>query len=208
MIEPPRLASIRRRATACAMKKAARTLSAKMTSKSSTLTSISAAGRLVPALLTRTSNGCAAMIARRTASRSVTSSWSASALSPRATIACAAASISSRVRAASVTCAPACASADAAASPMPRPPPVTATEGRRFGEVDHHAPMSCTVMPARQSLVGGTREEKQVAIGVLDDEGLGTPGLLPQSLKEDDACRLKFQEQLLDRCVRIDTHVG
>jgi len=47
MIEPPRLASIRRRATACAMKKAARTLSAKMTSKSSTLTSIRAAGRLV-----------------------------------------------------------------------------------------------------------------------------------------------------------------
>src|SRR5262249_47348854 len=52
------------------------------------------------------------------------------------------------------------------------------TEGGRFGEIDHHAPMFCTVMPERQSLVGGTREEKQVAVGVLDDEGLGTPGLL------------------------------
>jgi hypothetical protein len=44
--------------------------------------------------------------------------------------------------------------------------------------------MFCTVMPARQSLVGGTREEKQVAVGILDDEGLGAPGLLPQRLKE------------------------
>jgi hypothetical protein len=68
--------------------------------------------------------------------------------------------------------------------------------------------MSCTAMPARQSLVGGTREEKQVAIGVLDDEGLRTPGLLPERLKEGDACRLKFQEQLLDLFVRIDSHVG
>jgi hypothetical protein len=68
--------------------------------------------------------------------------------------------------------------------------------------------MSCTVMPARQSLVGGTREEKQVAIGVLDDKSLGTPGLLPQRLKEGDACRLKFQEQLIDLFVRIDSHVG
>jgi len=42
-------------------------------------------------------------------------------------------------------------------------------------------------MPARQSLVGGTREEKQVAVWILDDEGLGAPGLLPQRLKEGDA---------------------
>ncbi len=68
--------------------------------------------------------------------------------------------------------------------------------------------MSCTAMPARQSLVGGTREEKQVAIGVLDDEGLRTPGLLPERLKEGDACRLKLQEQLLDLFVRIDSQVG
>jgi hypothetical protein len=40
------------------------------------------------------------------------------------------------------------------------------------------------VMPARQSLVGGAREEKQVAVRVLDDEGLGPPRLLPQRLKE------------------------
>src|SRR3981189_311151 len=59
MIEPARLASSSRRATACAAKKAARTLSAKMASKSSTLTSIRSAGRLVPALLTSTSNGSA-----------------------------------------------------------------------------------------------------------------------------------------------------
>ena len=39
MIEPGSFASISRSATACAMKNAARTLSAKMASKSSTLTS-------------------------------------------------------------------------------------------------------------------------------------------------------------------------
>ena len=39
MIEPGSFASISRSATVCAMKKAARTLSAKMKSKSSTLTS-------------------------------------------------------------------------------------------------------------------------------------------------------------------------
>src|SRR5882757_4059775 len=59
------------------------------------------------------------------ASTFVTSSTRAAAVSPRARIADAAASISARVRAASVTCAPAAASADAAASPMTRPPPVT-----------------------------------------------------------------------------------
>ena len=55
----------------------------------------------------------------------LTSRVMASARSPRSRMACAAASISAVVRAASVTCAPACASAEAAASPMPRPPPVT-----------------------------------------------------------------------------------
>ena len=79
MIEPGRLASISRRATACAMKKAARTLSPMMTSKSSTVTSTSIFGRLVPALLTRMSNGSACAIAPRAASMSVTSSASASA---------------------------------------------------------------------------------------------------------------------------------
>ena len=96
-----------------------------MTSKSSMLTSISSFGRLVPALLTRMLNGCAWPIAACIAARSVTSSTSASAFSPRARIAAAASSISALVRAASVTCAPAAASAEAAASPMPRPPPVT-----------------------------------------------------------------------------------
>ena len=57
------------------------------------------------------------------------------------------------------------------------------TEGGRFGEIDHHAAMSCTVMPARQSLVGGTREEKQVAIGVLDDERSRRPSA-PSSTSE------------------------
>src|SRR5215475_10573510 len=125
MIEPVCLVSIRRRATACATKNAARTFNAKMKSKSSTFTSISKAGRFPPALLTRMLNGSACATSVRTASISVTSSTRASALSPRARIASAAASISALVRAASVTCAPACASAEAAASPMPRPPPVT-----------------------------------------------------------------------------------
>ena len=53
MIEPGSFASIIRRATACAMKNAARTFSEKMASKSSTLTSGSSAGRFMPALLTR-----------------------------------------------------------------------------------------------------------------------------------------------------------
>ena len=51
MIEPGRLAATRRPATACATKNAARTLSPMMTSKSSTVTSGSIFGRLVPALL-------------------------------------------------------------------------------------------------------------------------------------------------------------
>src|SRR5262249_319306 len=139
---------------------------------------------------------------------------SASALSPRATIASAAASISLRVRAASVTCAPACASADAAVSPMPRPPPVTSARlpSRRNEAVLARSTIMrrcpAPMITVRQSQVGGTREEKQIAVGVLDDEGLGTPGLLPERLKEGDAGRLKFQKLLLDLFVRIDTHVG
>src|SRR6202048_3018819 len=96
-----------------------------MASKSSTLTSTSMAGRLMPALLTRMSNGSAAATAACAAEISVTARVMAPARSPRLRMACAAASISAVVRAASVTCAPACASAEAAASPMPRPPPVT-----------------------------------------------------------------------------------
>src|SRR5271165_913201 len=125
MIEPGREASIRRRATACATKKAARRLRETMASKSATVTSTKGAGRFIPALLTRMSKGAASAMAARTAAISVTSSGMAAAASPRARIAAAAASISVCVRAASVTWAPACASADAAASPMPRPPPVT-----------------------------------------------------------------------------------
>ena len=51
MIEPGSFASMSRSATACAMKNAARTLSVKMASKSSTLTSGRNAGRFMPALL-------------------------------------------------------------------------------------------------------------------------------------------------------------
>ena len=80
MIEPGRFASISRSATACAMKNAARTLSPMMTSKSSTVTSASIFGRLVPALLTSTSNGSARATAARAAAMSVTSRGSASAL--------------------------------------------------------------------------------------------------------------------------------
>ena len=57
MIEPASPVEISRRATACATKNAARTLSRKTRSKSSTSTSVNGAGRLVPALLTRISNG-------------------------------------------------------------------------------------------------------------------------------------------------------
>src|SRR5262249_48305626 len=84
--------------TACAAKKAARTLREKIASKSSTFTSGRWAGRFMPALLTRTWNGSALAIVERMASTSVTSSVSASALSPRARIAAAAASISGLVR--------------------------------------------------------------------------------------------------------------
>ena len=70
-----------------------------MASKSSMVTSISGFGRLVPALLTRMLNGSALATAACMAARSVTSSTSVSACCPRARIACAASSISSRVRA-------------------------------------------------------------------------------------------------------------
>ena len=85
-----------------------------------------------------------------------------SALSPRARIASAAASISACVRAASVTCAPACASADAAASPMPRPPPVTSARlpsRRKEGVlvrsmVIGHAPLATNAGAVPSPLVG------------------------------------------------------
>lgn len=122
----PRMSpSIIPRATAWAMKKAARTFNAITRSKSATVTSGKGAGRLVPALFTRMWNGPAAAILARAPSSSATSIGSASADPPSARIATAAASTSSRVRAAITTCAPAAASATAAPRPMPRPAPVT-----------------------------------------------------------------------------------
>ena len=53
MIDPGSFSSRSRVATVCATKKAARTFSEKMESKSSTVTSGSRAGRFIPALLTR-----------------------------------------------------------------------------------------------------------------------------------------------------------
>ena len=80
MIEPGRFASIRRRATACAMKKAARTLRAKMASKSSIL-HVHQDGRPVGAGIVDqdVERVGGARWRPRTASRSVTSSTSASA---------------------------------------------------------------------------------------------------------------------------------
>ena len=82
MMEPGLPVSTRRRDTACDTKKAARTLSDSTKSKSSTLTSTNGAGRLVPALLTRMSNGSCAAIAARTVSTSRTSSVIAAAGCP------------------------------------------------------------------------------------------------------------------------------
>ena len=72
MIEPGSFASISRSATACAMKKAARTLRPMMTSKSSTLTSGSSSAGCLPALLTSIWYGAAAasaLLRRRCRSR-------------------------------------------------------------------------------------------------------------------------------------------
>ena len=74
MIEPGLLASIRRRVTACATKKAARMFRPATASKSSSVASMNGPGRLVPALLTRISKGSAPATAVRTEATSVTSS--------------------------------------------------------------------------------------------------------------------------------------
>src|SRR4051794_21873692 len=148
MIEPVRLAASMRFTTACAAKKAARTLRPNTTSKSSTETSSKPLGRLVPALLTKMSKGSAASIAAAKPARSVTSTASASALPPLARIALAASPISPDERAASVTLAPASAKACAAASPMPRPAPVTSAR-----------------LPSSRN--EGSRPDAGIAIGLL-----------------------------------------
>jgi hypothetical protein len=160
MIEPRRSSAAILRATACATKKATRTLIAMTWSKSGTVASRNGAGRLVPALFTRISNaGRLAMQACITA-RSVTSSGTASAAPPAATIASRAASISLLVRAARTTSAPAWARAAAAVRPRPRPAPVTSARlpSRRKGGVRGISviqPLGGTVRCARHSAARG-----------------------------------------------------
>ena len=102
------------------------------------------AGRFMPALLTRMSNGSARGDGRshgldvRDVERQRIGLFAARTDCRRRLL-----DLASLVRAASVTCAPAPANADAAASPMPRPPPVTSARlpSRRkegFGEVDRN----------------------------------------------------------------------
>jgi 2Fe-2S iron-sulfur cluster binding domain len=119
MIDPGLRAEMRRRATAWAAKNAARTLRAKILSKSSTVTSTNAAGRFVPALLKKISNGRRPNSASSKADVSVTSSGKASACSPRSASMPAAWTTSVPVRARKVTCAPN--SANVAATPRPMP---------------------------------------------------------------------------------------
>src|SRR5262249_52720030 len=231
MIEPGCFAAIRRTATACAAKNAARTLRLKMASKSSTLTSGRRAGRFMPALLTRMWNGSALWTGGGVAVTSVTASRSASALSPRARIAAAAASISACVRAASVTCAPAAASAEAAASPMPRPPPVTSA--RRPSRRNEGVFVRSMVIPGTRicspdgakrhpgsfpafrfapcgllGLFGRAGEEKQISVRILDDECPGAPRFVAQRLIERHAFRLELEVELLDLRGRVQPHVG
>src|SRR5262245_3771427 len=91
-----------------------------------------------PALLTSTSRipsagASAPSTPRSTESRSVTSISIASPRPPARSHSRATSSISSRVRAATATCAPSRAKRRAMARPIPRPPPVTSTESSRTG---------------------------------------------------------------------------
>src|SRR5262245_18884893 len=54
----------------------------------------------------------------------------------------------------------------------------------------------------------GSGEQEKVAVGVLDDERLCTPRLLPERLEECNPCALEFEEQPLDLLGRVDAHVG
>jgi hypothetical protein len=51
-------------------------------------------------------------------------------------------------------------------------------------------------------------EKQQISIWIFDDEGLSSPGFFPERLKERNARRLEFEEQLLDLFMRLDAHVG
>src|SRR4051794_33941312 len=94
MIDPGRPVAISRRATACDMKNAARTLMSRMRSKSVLVTSTNGAGRFVPALLTRMSKGSLPAMNVSTSSSLVTSRTRPSARPPLSRIAAAAAAIS------------------------------------------------------------------------------------------------------------------
>ena len=126
MIEPGSFASISRSATACATKKAARTLSAMMTSKSSTLTSGRQRRAVGAGIVDQDLNGSARGQRRlRRLDVGHVEHQRLGLLAARADRRGGVLDLGLAVRAASVTCAPASASAEAAASPMPRPAPVT-----------------------------------------------------------------------------------
>src|ERR1700693_1967832 len=113
------------RAAACAMTKAALTLSAIMRSKIASSTSRNGCGRFIPALLTRMSRRGRPAIAARALALSITSNGSDRARPPVAAISPASASSSAGVRLLRMSSAPAAASASATARPIPRPAPVT-----------------------------------------------------------------------------------
>ena len=176
MIEPGSFASTSRSATACATKNAARTLSPMMMSKSSTVTSTSIFGRLVPALLTRMSNGSRC---RQRAPHGVDVGDV-----ERQRVGLVAARADRRrppprsrpcVRAASVTCAPACGERrgrrqpDAAPAAGDQRALAVEAERGRAGEVDRHR------IALNSSSSGG---DDQDAVTVVDHRrwrGCGCP---------------------------------
>ncbi len=114
---------------ACAQRNGPVAFTAKSRFHSSSPTRASGAELAMPALDTRMSTvpkrAPAAACRRAIESASETSQGTASALAPVWRISSATASISSALRAATITRAPASASSRAVAAPMPRPPPVT-----------------------------------------------------------------------------------
>jgi hypothetical protein len=61
----------------------------------------------------------------------------------------------------------------------------------------------------RKSSTGcATRARVPRRLGRRNDEGLNPPGFFPERLKERNARRLEFEEQLLDLIMRLDAHIG
>src|SRR4051812_25695674 len=91
-------------------------------------------------------------------------------------------------------------------SSTPSPCPPILAQPR--SEIREAAPAFRFAPCGLQGLFGRAGEEKQISVGILDDEGAGAPWLLTQRLEEGDAVGLELEEELLDRLRGGEAEVG